>query len=428
MNYKKEKKILLLILLLAFFIRFISSYIILDEMPKTYGWHQIAANVINGNKTLLQTGYYSRRFDMKVVFNYYSVRPPVYVLFNIIMIYFFKESLFFYILFQSIIATVIVYISFKLFRLKFPGNISILGSLMVCFYPGFVSRVWNATEDNFYMVFILASIYFIFVYLAKGELRYLRYASLFLGLAFLTRSTILTFVFLLILFLLFFKKKAKLPVILNIAGIFLLTISPLLIYNFSIYHKILLSDRDGSLFWIGNNKYIALQFPVTSIDEIGLQMSQDLSKEDYIKLNTMSHFEKEKFFFQEAFSFIKENPKSYLVGIFKKVISVFSISYNPQNKSKDMRSRQLIHLLTYIPILIVGIMGYVLYFKVSPRENVIMIIYYLSLLILAAIFWAHTRHTIPYHFTFIYGSLLFIDQNKLGRKILIKKQLKGQIN
>jgi 4-amino-4-deoxy-L-arabinose transferase-like glycosyltransferase len=418
MTHKKEKKILLLILLLAFFIRFISSYIILEEMPKTYGWHQIALNVINGNKTLLQTGYYSREFDMKVVFNYYAVRQPVYVLFNIIMIYFFKESLFFYILFQSLIATLIVYISFKLFRLKFTGKISILGSLIVCFYPGFVSRVWNATEDNFYMVFILSAIYFIFVYVSKRQLRYLRYASLSLGLAFLTRSTILTFVFLLILFMLFFIKEAKLPVILNSVGIFLLTISPLLIYNFSIYHKILISDRDGSLFWIGNNKYIALQFPGTSIDEIGLQMSQDLSREDYIKLNNMSHFEKEKFFFQEAFSFIKANPKSYLLGVFKKVISVFSIFYNPQSESKDMRIRQLLHLLTYVPILIIGILGYLLYFKVSPQENVIMIIYYLSLLILAVIFWAHTRHTIPYHFTFIYGTILFLAQNKISAKIL----------
>ncbi|NIM17567.1 MAG: hypothetical protein GTO45_36600 [Candidatus Aminicenantes bacterium] len=425
MIYKKEKKILFLILLLAFLVRFVSSYIILDEMPKTYGWHHIASNVIKGHKTLLQSGYYSREYDMRVVFNYYTVRPPVNVLFNIIMIYFFKESMFFYILFQSLIATLIVYISFKIFSLKFPVKISILGTAIVCFYPGFISRVWNATEDNFFILFILYSIYFIFVYLSRRELKYLRYSSLFIGLSFLTRSTILPFVFLLIIFLLFFIKERKMVLILNSAGVILLTISPLLIYHFSIYNKVLLSDHSWGRFWVANNKYIAGQFPRTSIDKIEYQMSQDLSKEDYMKLSRMSHLEKEKFFLHKAFSFIKENPGPYLSCVFKKVISVFSISYNPHSKSKDMRTRQLVHLLTYVPILMIGIMGYALYFKAAPLENLIMIIFYLSLIILAAVFWAHTRHTIPYHFTFIYGILLFLDQNKWAGKILIKNQLNG---
>jgi 4-amino-4-deoxy-L-arabinose transferase-like glycosyltransferase len=420
----KEKKILFIILLAAFLTRFIVSYAILDEMPKTYGWYQIASNVIEGNKTLLQTRYHSQEHQLSVTFDYYAVRPPVNVLFNVMIIYLFNESLFFYILFQSLVATLIVYISCKLFRLKFGAKVSLLGSLIVCFYPGFVSRVWNATEDNFYIAFILASIYFIFVYLEKKEARYLRYASLFLGLSFLTRSTILTFIFLLFLFLLLFTGKARKHLLLNGAGIFLLTISPLLIYNFSLYHKLLLSDHGGGRFWVGNNKYIAGQFPAKSIDQIEYQMSQDLSKDDYIKLNAMNRMEKGKFFLQKTLSFIGENPGLYLRGVVKKVISVFSLSYNPYKKSKNMTVRRWVHWVTYLPVLIMGIIGFVLYFKAAPLENAVMIIFYLSLVGLAAIYWAHTRHTIPYHFTFIYGTLLFLDQHRLARKLLTGREEK----
>lgn len=419
---KKGKKVLFLFLILlsAFLTRFVASYIILDEMPKAYGWHQIASNVIKGNKTLLQSGYHSEKYDKKIALNYYSVRPPVNVLFNIIIIYFFKESLLAYILCQSFFSTLIVYISFKLFSLKFVEKTSILDAAIVCFYPGFVSRVWNASEDNFYILFIISSIYFTLLYLSKRQLKYLRYSSLFLGFSFLTRSTVLSFVFLLVLFLLVFIKEPKILLLLNTAGIFLLTISPLLIYNYSIYNKVLLSDHSGGRFWVGNNKYIFKEFPKTSIDQIEYRMSQDLSKQDYIRLNNMNRLEQEKFFLHEALSFIRKNPGSYLLGVGKKIVSVFSILYNPQNESKDMRIRQFIHLFTYVPILIIGTMGFVLYFKRAPLENALMIIFFLSLIILAAVFWAHTRHTIPYHFTFIYGTLLFLDQNKVLKKIFKK--------
>ena len=412
---KNEKKFLLLILVLAFLLRFVSGFIILDEMPKSYGWYEIASNVVKGNKTLLQSVYYSRDHDLKLVFNFYSVRPPVHILFNVMMIYFFKESLFVYILLQSLISTLIVYVAYKLFTLKFSQKVSLLGAAIVCFYPGFVSRVWNATEDNFYLLFILSSIYFLFRFFSKSRLKYLRYSSLLIGLAFLTRTTILTFVVLIFLFIVISQKKSRLILLLNAVGIFILTILPLIVYNYTIHKKIALADVGGSRFWIGNNKYIYELFPQTSIDIIGYYAAQDLSREDYIKLGNMDHFEKENYLLHKAFSFIKENPKSYLLGLVKKIISVFSITYNPHKKSKNMRIRQWVHVLTYVPLLVLGILGFVLYFKVSPLENAVMIIFYLSLVSLAVIFWAHTRHTIPYHFTFIYGTLLFFD-NKILKK------------
>lgn len=418
---QNEKKILLLILLFAFLLRLGSSYIILDEMPKSYGWYEIASNVIKGNKTLLQGGYHSSEYDKEIILNFYSARPPIHILFNVMMIYFFKESLFLYILLQSLISTLIVYVSYKLFALTFSKKISILGAAIVCFYPGFVSRVWNASEDNFYLLFILSSIYFLFRFFSKSSLKYLRYSSLFIGLAFLTRTTILTFLVLLVLFIIITQKRSKLILLINTAGIFIITILPLIMYNYSIHKKIALADVGGSRFWIGNNKYIYELFPQTSIDIIEHKMAQDLSKEDYIRLANMSRFEKEDYLLHKAFSFIKENPRSYLLGVFKKFISVFSISYNPRRESKNMPIRQWVHVLTYVPIFLIGIIGFVLYFKVLPLENAVIIIFYLSLMVLAVIFWAHTRHTIPYHFVFIYGTLLYLDQNKTLRKILIER-------
>lgn len=419
---RNKNKILLLILILSFFLRFIGGFILLDETPKAFGWYKIASNVIDGKKTLLE---YRFRVDNgldTLTLQYYAVRPPLFLLFYVMIIKVFEESLFFFLFFQSLLSVLLVYVCYRTFTLIFSKTTGIVGAAIVGFYPHFVSRTWNSSEDNLYMLLIISSFYMLFKYFKKKDIKFILLTSFLLGLAFMTRSTILFFVMLLLPCLFLFVKKNKVFAFSGFAGVFMFTISPLLFYNYSIYGEILLSDHSGSRFWVANNKYISDLYPETSIDVIERYMFNDLGESDVEKMKYLDHLGVEKLLQDKACAFIKEKPALFLKGCFKKAVSALSIQYNPRNltNSKETKYKNIIHQILFLPLFIAGIFGIVIYYKKAPKESLIFIVYYLSLILISMIFWAHTRHTIPYYITFIYGLMLIIENKIIGEEIDIR--------
>jgi len=416
---RNKKKILLLILIFSFLLRFIGGFILLDEIPKAFGWYKIAGNVIDGEKTLLEYRFHVDNDLDTLSLKYYAVRPPLYLLFYVMIITVFQESLFFFLFFQSLLSVLLVYVCYRTFTLIFSKTTGMLGAAIVGFYPHFVSRSWNSSEDNLYMLFIISSFYMLFKYFKKKDIKFLFLTGFLLGLAFLTRSTILFFIILLLPCLLLFIKNNKAFAFSGLAGVFMLTISPLLFYNYSIYGKILLSDHSGSRFWVANNKYTSDLYPETSIDVIERYMFNDLGKTDVEKMKHLDHLDVESFLQDKAIAFIKAKPALFFKGCFKKAVSALSIQYNPTilTNSKEPKYKNIIHQILFLPLFIAGILGIVIYYKKAPKESLIFIVYYLSLILISMIFWAHTRHTIPYYITFIYGLMLIIENKIIGEEI-----------
>jgi hypothetical protein len=175
------------------------------------------------------------------------------------------------------------------------------------------------------------------------------------------------------------------------------------------------------MFWVANNKYICSLFPKTSIDVIERLMFNDLKKSDVNQMIKMDHLELENYLFRKGLNYLKEDPSRFLKGSIIKAISALSLSYNPQSSdsSRLSKTKTLIYRICYLPVFIVGSIGIILNFKKNVGENIIISVYYLSLIFMSMIFWSHTRHTIPYHFTFIYGALLLmirlkVDFSRLG--------------
>lgn len=329
--------------------------------------------------------------------------------------------MFVYLLLQSLFSVLLIIISYKLFLLIFSKKISVIGAAIVGFYPHFITRVWNASEDIAYLIFILLSFYFLILFLKNKKNKNIYIAGLFLGCAFLTRSTILFFIILLLPFLFLIIKNNRLLIISKFLGVVLLTISPIIVHNFFIYNKVLLSDHGGNLFWVGNNKYVYDQYPEVTVDLIQKQLFNDLSKEDVRKMRSMNHMEQENFMFNKAITFIRENPLLYTKSIIKKAVSSFSFYYHPIDLKESPNRKfvkELIHKLFYMPLFILGMLGIILYSKNKRSESMIFILFYISLICMAIIYWSQSRHTIVYHITFIYGVLLLFSYNKRIRNFL----------
>lgn len=418
----KTNRILVLILILSFLVRLIPGLFILDGIPKSYGWYQVAKNVLEGKKTLMTAMYPLDGGKDVLTSRYYSVRPPLHIFFYMTIIELFNESLLAFLLIQSIFSLIYVFLAFRLFANIFSHRVSLVGAAAVGFYPYFISRSWNSCEDNLYFLFIIGSIYFLSEYFKKQRVTSFMMSSVFLGLAFLTRNTILFFVPILSLFLLFMLKKNRIRMVILYGLLFLTMAMPLLYYNYTIYQKFMLSDHGGSRFWVSNNPYVLQDFPGMSIDRIEARMFFELNADDARKLKSLDHLGQESFLMQKTLKFIKENPVLYVKILGKKLLAAISLSYHPYSAKKNMDLRRKMHYATYIPLFILGILGFLLYAKNEWKISLIMAGLYLSLLAVSMVFWAHTRHTIPYHIFYIYGALLFLNYNAFIKKLTARSR------
>lgn len=405
-------RILLLIIFLSALLRIGGGIVFLNDIPKSYGWYHIAVNVLTGQKTLLPAGYSVDNGRELLHTKYYLVRPPLYILFYVMIIHFFNGSLFFYLLFHSLISGVTIFLAFTLLRRFLSEKVAYLGSVIVAFYPYFVTRVWNATEDNLYIMFILIFLLLIFVYFDSQRYGILALAGLTLGATYLVRSTILFFVIFIVPLVVIREKKRRIAAAAILLITFTIPIIPWIFYGHSIYGHFVVADHNGSRLWISNNPYILQMYPRTSIDRIEERMWNGLSYEDYISLASKGQLERENKLQHKAIQFITKNPWKFIRGGLKKAFCALSLSYNPTNEEKNMKLRNIIHNLCYLPLLLFGILGIILYGKKYKIQSLVFILFSLSLAAMSFLFWAHTRHTIPYHLTYIFGLLILIEENK----------------
>lgn len=407
-----KNKILITIIVLSALLRIVGGLIFLKEIPKTYGWYRIANNVIAGEKTLLTTGYSLDNGNEVLIARYYLVRPPIYVLFYVFIIYLFKGTLLSYLIFQSIISAVSIYVAFLLFNKFLSEKIALIGSAMVAFYPYFVTRVWNATEDNLYIMFILISFLFIFRFFDSKKIMYLFFSGFTIGMTYLVRSTILFFVILLIPLIFFLVKKRKIFCVIIFISSFIIPLTPWLFYGYSIYGQFVMADHNGSRFWVANNNYVIKLFPKIAIDRIEGMMWNELSYKDFLQLTGKGQLEREKILLRRAKDFIIENPWLSIRSGMKKAFSALTLKYNPESAGKNMKLRNVFHFAFYLPLFFFGLIGILLYGRKYKIQCCIFITYSMSLIFMAFFLWAHTRHTIPYHLTYIFGVLIYLEHNK----------------
>jgi 4-amino-4-deoxy-L-arabinose transferase-like glycosyltransferase len=149
--------------------------------------------------------------------------------------------------------TGIVFVSFYIIRNIFSFKIAIVGQLLVAFTPRLELNSILAMNE---MLPILLTFISLFLITKKhSNLRYLVMISAILAVAVMIRyQPILVFLGILI-FVIIRDKKIRINVThaIIMIGVFLIVISPLLVYNYSTYGKIM--DSDPELYLLGNSEF-----------------------------------------------------------------------------------------------------------------------------------------------------------------------------
>ncbi|MFH1612600.1 MAG: glycosyltransferase family 39 protein [bacterium] len=390
---QKEKNYLLFIFILSLSIRLIYLFFHnkINHLEITSldidGYHTLALNLLKKHGFCFIAGEPT------------SYRPFLYPAFLSSIYFIFGQSKFIVQFIQTILGSFTVIFTYLIANKFLNKKKSLISSYLYAIYP--LAIFLNAcflTETLFIFLFTL----FILFLLNLDNTQKLKevISGIILGLAILTRPVFLYFHFFILFW--FIKKFSlvkgfyKWGIILFLA---ILVNSPWIIRNYFVHHNLVLGTTNGGItFWGGNNKWC--------LDGKWVSPNNTLWKENNIlkkKIDALTEVEKDKFYYQLGFNWIKNNPKKFVFLEFKKFLRFWDYDKRSYH-SKTSNLYKIIGLFSYgilLPFIIIG-------FCFSLKNNNFLILNFsiLYFLFITLIFYGDIRLRAPIEpFLFILGSI-----------------------
>jgi 4-amino-4-deoxy-L-arabinose transferase-like glycosyltransferase len=318
-------------------------------------------------------------------------RPPVYPLFLLLAMPGGKPFLAIVIL-QSLIGAGTALCAYSIGRELFDKTTGVLVALGVAFYPYFVMHDTALQETALFTFLTALAVLFFLKSRQSTSKGTLIVAGMALGLAVLTRATLLIFVPLAFLWIVLVagqtrREAAGKAAVIAVA--FLLVVGPWLARNYYVLGQPTFSTLTGLTLWAGNNPYSFTRYPAESIDRSVDEAILKLGPEERKQIDELSTDEvaQNSWFVQKGVNYIKEHPGETLNRAFKKVGAAYSWRLNPPSS----RFAQLAYFLSYTPLLILGVVGAWLGRRNWPEHSLIYALF-ISFTGVTAIFFAHTSH------------------------------------
>ena len=242
-----------------------------------------------------------------------SFFEPLYPLFSAGAYLLFGDKFFFHRLLLALMSSLTCLLVFGIGRRLFSENAGVIAGLLSAVYPYFIFYTVVLMSETF-LIFFMALTLYLFVRLRNDP--GWKFALLFgisLGLTFLTRSIILgTVPFFIVYLILYNPKKLLLPVLIS-SVVFVLTISPWIIRNYSLHNQfVLLSTRGGYNIWLRNNPFYyedelkALGYEVPAKYLENIQYSEFLDYPEFTP--DQDEIERNRILTEEGMKFIGVNP------------------------------------------------------------------------------------------------------------------------
>jgi 4-amino-4-deoxy-L-arabinose transferase-like glycosyltransferase len=240
------------------------------------------------------------------------------------------------------------------------------------FYPYLFTYSLSVYDTTLFVFLLVTATYFILA--NNHKLFHFIIAGIVIGLAFLTRATIITFLPPFILFILYaFTKKSGIKNALTRIGVLMLaciiTLAPWLIRNYGLTGKILISTHGAFGLWQGNNDLSEFYLKNNiSLDEI---YRRTPPPEIYTKFPLTSRTPADAIiaadnYKEETKNWIKENPKTFVRIAFLKAQKLWTWNRNPKSSNPKFGSnegRQYVNLIAYLPLLFCFPFGFWFLFK-----------------------------------------------------------------
>ena len=319
----------------------------------------------------------------------YAHRPPLYpALLAATTI--FGKSYIAIVIVQSLIGAGTVLCAYFIGKELFNKTVGRLAAIGVAFYPYFVMHDTALQETG---VFTFLTALSVLLLLKSRQSNAIAVAAgLALGLAILTRATLIGFVPFALLWALLLSDRVRGQAVKRTAAVsigLLLVISPWLVRNYVRLGTPTISTLSGLTLWAGNNPHTFSNYPNQSIDRSVNTAWSGLTPDEAAYIRSTDEVRQNGWFISKALEYIQQHPKETVIRAVRKVAAGFSWTLNPRRE----RLVQVVYFLSYVPVLLMGIVGAWLARR-RWREYGLIAGLFLSFIVVTAIFFAHTSHRV----------------------------------
>src|SRR5688572_10698695 len=283
----------------------------------------------------------------------YAHRPPVYpaLLAATTM---FGRSYIAIVVLQSLIGAGTVLCAYFIGKELFDKTVGRLAAIGVAFYPYFVMHDTALQETGVFTFLTALSVLLLLKSRHSSSIAFA--AGVALGLAILTRATLIGFVPLALLWVLLLSDRVRGQAVRKTAAVsigLMLVIAPWLVRNYVQIGTPTISTLSGLTLWAGNNPHTFSNYPKQSIDRSVNTAWRGLNPEEDAYIRSLDEVSQNGWFINKAIEYIKQHPRESLIRAGRKVAAGFSWSLNPERD----RSVQTVYFVSYVPVLVLALFG-----------------------------------------------------------------------
>lgn len=350
---------------------------------------------------------YSRQAEniTEYIFKTHEARNPFFPIFLSILYLIFDEWLFGVRLIISLLGAVNCLLIYYIAKYVYGKQVAIMSGFIAAVYPNLF--YWSAflLSETLFITLFLSIIYLLIKYKDNVHNGKLVLIGVLLGLAVLTRSILLVFSPLLLLWIIFSfwgNKKIMLKTILIIFPVALIVISPWTIRNYILFNALIPVEAHGGSALYGGNNLLSLKKDIRGLGHWDGQAAGKLLPE----IKDMGVVEKDRYLYRQAIQWtmytLREKPLDFLKLEFWKMQK----AWFPRILNRSSNAKR-VFFFSYSLIGVLGIIGLFLSFKKRRQFSLFYLIMGFYLLT-TLIFYGGTRFRAPYDPILIIASVVTI--------------------
>ncbi|MDH3380839.1 MAG: tetratricopeptide repeat protein, partial [Gammaproteobacteria bacterium] len=298
---------------------------------------------------------------------------------------------------QILGGSLVVVLTYVMGRRVFRPSVALLASVMlalygtITFYEGQLLMMWLGTLLNMTMLYVLYRMRD-----KPGPRKYVL-VGILLGLSALARANILMFLVVLFVWIIIDEKKKRWRCVSVLAATVVMTILPATVHNYVASRDLVAITANGGVnFYIGNSEEATgIFYPPKGINLV----TDDAVKKHVERLlgRELSASELSRYWYQEAFDFIRNNPRQALILLLKKTALYFNAYEVPQIESYQMARERFGTLrmlfVNFWMLVVLGSMG-MLYLIRDWRKHFLLYGYILSFSLSIILFFVTSRYRV----------------------------------
>ena len=343
-------------------------------------WTTLAENLINGN------GYH---FSTELFGDFRLTRPPLYPLFLAAFLRLFGQADLPAVLGQAAVGTVSVVLTFLIASRLFGRRQGLVAALAAAIYPYYLNHDTYRQEIVLLTLLTAAGVLFLLRAGAGAGWADPLAAGVMLGLAALTRQTLLAFVPLAATWLgLFASRRRSRSVLLLLLGL-AVVVSPWVARNAMLVGRPVFTVSTGFGLWWSHNPVILKYYPWETIDKGVVEYWYSVPADVRARVAALPPLERDDWWRVQALAYMRANPGEVARGVGLNALVGFGLIKSPL--SGDVRDI----IFPVLHLILLGLAGLGAWMSLDRwRESLLFVLVFVSYLAPTLLTWSHTGHRI----------------------------------